>query len=102
MKHKKSDAVEVCKEFEDILAPRLRLTVIDRTVYYHLLRHTRFEEKLRLRFTILDVGAKLRLSRAPVRNAVRRLANHGLLRLVERNYNGTVAEVRLPSELRAA
>jgi hypothetical protein len=60
------------------------------------------EGKLRLRFTILEVGAKLGLSRAPVRNAVRRLANHGLLRLVERDYSGTLVEVRLPSEVRAA
>src|SRR5215472_16979560 len=102
MKARKIDSVEVCKEFEDILAPRLRLTVIDRSVYYHLLRHTRWEGKLRLRFTILGIGAKLGLSRAPVRNAVRRLGNHGLLRLVERDYSGTLVEVRLPSELRAA
>jgi predicted transcriptional regulator len=102
MKDKKIDAAQVCKEFEDVLAPRLRLTVIDRTLYYHLLRHTRLEGKLRLRFTILEVGAKLGLSRAPVRNAVRRLANHGLLRLVERDYSGTLVEVRLPSEVRAA
>ena len=102
MKGRKIDAVEVCKEFEDVLAPRLRLTVIDRTVYYHLLRHTRLEGKLRLRFTILEVGAKLGLSRAPVRSAVRRLANHGLLRIVERDYSGTLVEVQLPCEVRAA
>lgn len=102
MKAKKINAAEVCKEFEDVLAPRLGLTVIDRTVYYLLLRHTRLEGKLRLRFTILEVGAKLGLSRGPVRNAVRRLGNHGLLRLVERDYTGTLVEVRLPNEVRAA
>jgi len=64
MKARKIDSVEVCKEFEDILAPRLRLTVIDRSVYYHLLRHTRLEGKLRLRFTVLGIGANLGLSRA--------------------------------------
>jgi len=101
MKHKKSDAIEVCKEFEDVLAPRLNLTVIDRTVYYHLLRHTHWEGKLRLRFMVMGIGAQLGLSRTPVRSSLRRLASHGLLRIVERNYNGTVAEVRLPSELRA-
>jgi len=102
MKDKKIDAAQVCKEFEDVLAPRLRLTVIDRTVYYHLLRHTRLEGKLRVRFMIMGIGAKLGLSRAPVRNAVRRLAHHGLLRIVERDYSGTLVEVRLPSEVRAA
>src|SRR5215470_3798871 len=102
MKENKIDAAQVCKELEDDLAPRLKLTIVDRTVYYHLLRHTRLERKLRLRFTILEVGAKLGLSRAPVRSAVRRLANHGLLRIVERDYSGTLVEVRLPSEVRAA
>jgi HNH endonuclease len=102
MKDKKIDAVEVCKEFEDVLAPRLSLTVIDRTVYYHLLRHTRLQGKPRLRFTIMGLGAKLGLSRGPVRNSIRRLANHGLLRLVERDYSGHLVEVRLPSEVRAA
>ncbi len=102
MNAKRIDVAQVWKEFEDILAPRLKLTVIDRTVSYHLLRHTRLEGKMRLRFTILSIGAKLRLSRAPVRNAVRRLGNHGLLRVVERDYSGTLVEVRLPSEVRAA
>jgi 5-methylcytosine-specific restriction endonuclease McrA len=102
MKHKKIDPVEVCEEFEDVLAPGLSLTAIDRTVYYHLLRHTRLQGKLRLRFTILGLGANLSLSRGPVRNSIRRLANHGLLRFVERNYRGHLVEVRLPSEVRAA
>src|SRR6267142_1742067 len=53
MKHEKTDAVEVCKELEDVLAPRLKLSVLDRAVYSHLLRHSRFEGKHRLRFSIL-------------------------------------------------
>src|SRR5215470_11892870 len=101
MKDKKIDAVEVCKELEDFLAPRLNLTATDRAVYYHLLRHTHWERKLRVRFMIMAIGAQFGLTRTPVRNAVRRLANHGLLRIVERDYNGTLVEVRLPSELRA-
>jgi 5-methylcytosine-specific restriction endonuclease McrA len=102
MKHEKIDAVEVCKELEDDLAPRLKLTVIERTVYYHLLRHTRLEGKLRRRFTIAGLAVKLRLSRGPVRNAIRRLADHGMLRLVARSYSGHLVEVRLPAEVRAA
>src|SRR5260370_978578 len=47
MKHEKIDAVEVCKELEDLLAPRLKLSVLDRAVYSHLLRHSRFECKPR-------------------------------------------------------
>jgi len=101
MKGRTIDAVEVCREFEDVLAPRLKLTVIDRTVYYHLLRHSRFQGEVRLRFTLAGLGTKLGLSRRPVQNAVRRLGNHGLLQLVDRDYNGHLVEVRLPSEVRA-
>src|SRR5207302_9136242 len=43
-----------------------------------------------------------RLSNNPARNAVRRLVDHGALRLVDRTKAGHVVEVRLPDEIRAA
>ena len=55
MKAKKPNAELVWKQLEDILAPQLRLSVFDRTVYSHLLRHSRLEAKLRLRFSILGL-----------------------------------------------
>jgi 5-methylcytosine-specific restriction endonuclease McrA len=102
MKAKKPNAELVWKQLEDLLAPRLRLSVIDRTVYSHLLRHTRLEGKLRLRFSILRLGRNIRLSPGPVREAVRRLVAHGALRIVQRSKLGHVVEVRLPGEIRAA
>src|SRR5262249_54812558 len=101
MKEKKIDAVEVWKEFED-LATRLGLNVIERAVYSHLLRHTRLEGKLRQRFTITGLACKVGISRGPVRESVRRLADHRILRLVDRSYGGHLVEVRLPAEVRAA
>ncbi len=62
MKNKKPNAELVWKQLEDLLAPRLRLLVIDRAVYSHLLRHSRLEGKLRLRFSILWLGRNIRLS----------------------------------------
>jgi len=41
MKNKKPNAEHIWKQFEDLLVPRLRLSVIDRAVYSHLLRHSR-------------------------------------------------------------
>ena len=101
MKNKKPNAELVWKQLEDLLAPRLRLSVIDRTVYSHLLRHSRLEGKLRLRFSILWLGRNIRLSTGPVRDAVRRLVSHGALRVVQRSKAGHVVEVRLPDEIRA-
>jgi 5-methylcytosine-specific restriction endonuclease McrA len=101
MKNKKPNAELVWKQLEDLLAPRLRLSVIDRAVYSHLLRHSRLEGKLRLRFSILWLGRNIRLSPGPVREAVRRLVAQGALRLVQRSKAGHLVEVRLPDEIRA-
>jgi 5-methylcytosine-specific restriction endonuclease McrA len=96
----KPNARLIWKEIEDHLGPGLRLPVIDRAVYYHLLRHSRLEGKRRLRFSIFEVAQRIHLSRSTVRNAVRRLAGHGILRLIERSEEGHLVEVRLPEEIR--
>src|SRR5258708_12229736 len=101
MKAKKPNAALVWKQLEDLLASRLRLSTTDRTVYSHLLRHSRLEGKLRLRFSILALARDIRLTAVPVRKAVRRLAVHGVLRIVQRSKLGHIVEVRLPNEIRA-
>jgi 5-methylcytosine-specific restriction endonuclease McrA len=101
MKTKKPNAALVWKQLEDQVVPRLRLSVIERTVYSHLLRHSRLEGKLRLRFSLMWLARNVRLSTRPVRKAVRRLAVLGALRLVQRSKAGHVVEVRLPDEIRA-
>src|SRR2546422_667091 len=100
MKNKKPNAELVWKQLEDHLAPRLRLSVIERVVYAHLLRHSRLEGKLRLRFSIRWLARNIRLSTGPVREAVRRLVAQGAMRLVQRSKAGHVVEVRLPEEIR--
>lgn len=102
MKNKKASAEQVWKQVEDLVVPRLRLSVNERAVYYHLLRHSRLEGKVRLRFSIVSLGRGTRLSGRPVREAVRRLVDQGALRLVRRSKTGHVVEVRVPSEIRAA
>jgi 5-methylcytosine-specific restriction endonuclease McrA len=100
MKIKKPNAELIWKQLEDQLAPQLRLSVIDRTVYAHLLRHSRLEGNLRHRFSILGMARSIRVSTGPAREAVRRLAAHGALRMVQRSKAGHVVEVRLPDEIR--
>jgi predicted transcriptional regulator len=99
MKNKEINAGQVWKQFEDVLAPRLQMPVIDRAVYLYLLRHSRLEGKVRLRFSILSVAEHIGLSEGTVRDSVRRLTGQGVLRLVERNKSGHVAEVRVPEEI---
>src|SRR5258708_34011331 len=52
MKNKKLDAVEVWKQLEDLAVPRLHLSLIERAMYSHLLRHSRLEGRVQLRVSI--------------------------------------------------
>jgi hypothetical protein len=98
---KEIDAKTLWKHVEDVVAPQLRLPVIDHLVYIHLLRHSHLEGKRRFRFSILSLAHNINLSMRPARDAVRRLAAQGVLRLVERSSKaGHVVEVRLPEEVR--
>jgi hypothetical protein len=102
MKNKKINLGQVWKQLEDVLVPRLRLSLIERAVYYHLVGHSRLEGKVRVRFSIASLGRGTCLAVATVRKAVRRLAEQGALRLVRRSKTGHVVEVRVPDEIRAA
>jgi 5-methylcytosine-specific restriction endonuclease McrA len=102
MKTKELNAVHVWKQLEDMMVPRLRLSVTEHAVYSHLVRHSRLEGKLRAQFSILGLARHIGRSTGPARDAVRQLVEHGALRLVGRSKAGYVVEVRLPEEIRAA
>jgi hypothetical protein len=101
MKPKKLNPKHLWMQFEDVLAPRLGLTVWDRAVYSYLLRHSLVVGKLRLHFAVMSVARTLGLSNGPVRQAVRRLDELGALRLLERSKTGHLVEMRLPEQIRA-
>ena len=102
MPSEKPNAEQVWKDFEDYLAPRLGLCTIDRVVYSHLVRHSRLEGERRLQFSMLWLARGTHLSLGSVRDAVRRLLGHGVLRLMQRSRKGHVVEVRIPNEVHAA
>jgi 5-methylcytosine-specific restriction endonuclease McrA len=101
MKNKKLNAVHVWKQMQDLPVPRLHLSVIDRAVYSHLLRHSRLEGRVELRFSILWLARGACLSTATARKAVRSLVGKGVLRLTERSKAGHVVQVHLPEEIRS-
>ncbi|MBS1841842.1 MAG: HNH endonuclease [Acidobacteria bacterium] len=99
---KKPNAELVWKQMEDVLAPELSFSVIDRAVYSHLLRHSRLEGKHRMRFSICWLARGTRMSEWSARVAVRRLIAEGVLVLIERSCQAHhVVHVRLPHEVRA-
>ncbi len=98
---KKPNAEQLWKHLEDHLVPRLRLNVIERAVYSHLVRHSRLEGRRRLRFSITRLGRATHLSDTPARKGIRSLVAKGVLRLIERSKAGHIVEVLLPEEIRA-
>jgi hypothetical protein len=102
MKNNKPDAALVWKQLEDDLVPRLGLSLTERVVYAHLVRHSRLAGKRQLRFGILWLARSVHVSDQPARHAVRSLAAKGALRLIDRTTAGHLAEVYLPEEIHAA
>ena len=70
MTNKRLDGIQIWKQFEDLLIPGLRLSVIERAVYSHLLRHRRLEGKRRLQFSIARCARSAGLSTFAVRKGV--------------------------------
>src|ERR1700737_4280115 len=101
MKPKKLNPGLLWMQFEDVLAPRLGLSVKERAVYSYLLRHSRVVGKLRLQFAVIALARSLRLSIGATRQAVRRLDEMGALRVLERSKSGHLAEMRMPEKIRA-
>lgn len=101
MKNTKVNAAQVWKEFEDLLAPGLSLSVHDRAVYSHLFRHSRLEGKLEVQFSIDRLALGAGMSRSGAREALRRLEARGVLHLVRHSYQARhVVRLNLPSEVR--
>jgi 5-methylcytosine-specific restriction endonuclease McrA len=100
MQNKKVNAKLLWMQFEDVIAPRLGLTVKERAVYSYLLRHSLVVGKLRLQFAVMAMARTLRLSIGAARHAVRRLDELGTLRVLKRNKTGHFAEMRLPEKIR--
>ena len=101
MPNKTLNAKLLWMQFEDVLAPRLGLTVKERAVYSYLLRHSLVVGKLRLQFAVMALARSLGLSIGAARHAVRRLDELGALRVLKRSKTGHLAEMRLPEKIRA-
>jgi len=100
MKRKRLNLKHLWIQFEDFLFPRLRLSITDRAVYSHLIRHSRLEGRLQLRFSMPWLARGIGISTGPVRESVRRLVVLGALRLIRRSKAGHVIDVLLPDEIR--
>jgi 5-methylcytosine-specific restriction endonuclease McrA len=101
MPNNKVNAQLLWMQFEDILVPRLGLTVKERVVYSFLLRHSLVVGKPRLQFAVTAMARTLGLAAGATRLAVRRLDELGALRVLERSKTGHLVEMRVPEKIRA-
>ncbi len=93
------DWVATYADIEDVLVPGLGLNAYDRSLYYHLLRHTRLKGKESAMFAIGPLSKATAISDFKVREVIRDLHHKGCLRIEERTRLGHLIFVLLPSEI---
>src|SRR5207247_3048076 len=93
------DWSKVAADVEDLLAPKLQLDVYERTLYYHMLRHTRLLGKDSAIFGLASLASATAMSDWKVREAVRLMDAKGCIRIEDRSTKGHTVHVLLPSEL---
>ena len=93
------DWEHVAKEIEDHLFPRLHLTIRQRALYYHLLRHTRLLGAESAAFALLPLATALNIAESTAREDLRDLHAKGCIRIEERSRVGHLVRVMLPREL---
>lgn len=92
------NAADHLKAIEDVLIPALSLDAHERSVYYHLFRHSRLVGTRTVKVSIDSLAAKTGLSRH-VRAKLRSLESKGCVRIVDRGRSGTEVEVLIAAEI---
>jgi hypothetical protein len=87
------------KNIEDYLIPQLRLDRVERSLYYHLLRHTRIVGKEVSLFGILSLSEASGISETTVRERIRILDEKGCIKIENRSGKGHFLRVLLPGEI---
>ena len=93
------DVATILKQCEDHLFPSLQLSVRERVLYYHLLRHTHFEGKSSALFALLPLSKATGVSDSSSREDIRSLNERGCIKIEDRSRNGHLVRVFLPEEI---
>lgn len=93
------DIQEVFEQCEDYMFQRLSVQVRERSLYYHLLRHTRLVGCEQYVFALVPLARALDVSESTVREDIRKLHTRGCIQIEERTKSGHLVRVLLPSEI---
>ena len=89
----------IIKQCEDYLFSARNFSTRERTLYYHLLRHTHLEGRPSGLFAILPLANGIGISESSVREDIRALHERGCIRIEDRSRNGHLVRVLLPAEI---
>jgi HNH endonuclease len=92
------DVETTLKHCEDYLFPAMKMTLRERSIYYHLFRHTRLVGKDQGIFSIDSLATALGVSTS-IRDDLRSLHDRGCIRIEERSRIGHLIRVVLPEEI---
>jgi biotin operon repressor len=87
------------KDIEDRLMAGLKLDAYERSLYYHLARHTRAEGKESALFSVAGLAKRLGMSDSAVRDRIRSMDQKGCIKIEERSKDGHHIRVLLPDEI---
>src|SRR5437867_9318452 len=98
MKPDNNDVAQMWMDIEDHLIPFLKLNAHERSVYYHLFRHSRM---LGDRTAVVSIDSLARATglSTQVRKHLRKLEAKGAVRIVKRGKDGTTVEIFAPFEI---
>ena len=92
------DPAALIAEIEDLLFPQRGFDVYERSMYYHLVRHTHLEGRESRMFPLSALSASLGMSEDRARKTIRSLEQKGCIEL-ERSRKGHLVKVRTPQQL---
>lgn len=90
---------QVMKEVEDYLFPKMGLSHREKSLYYHLLLHTRFASKDTDLFALPQLSSALGIAERSIREALRILDDKGCIRIEEISRRGHLVHAFLPAEI---
>ncbi len=90
---------QVMKEVEDYLFPKMGLSHREKSLYNHLLLHTRFASKDTDLFALPELSSALGIAERSIREGLRILDDKGCVRIEEISRRGHLVHAFLPAEI---
>lgn len=90
---------QVMKEVEEYLFPKMGLAHREKSLYYHLLLHTRFAGKESDLFALPQLSSALGIAERSIREGLRILHDKGCVRIEEMSSHGHLVRAFLPAEI---